>query len=400
MFIKDLLLTLKESGVMFLLFCVVLFTCTFEVNVYLLVLFCLLVFVFCQFIKHFDRTSLWLILFSISYSSIVVVSKQTNSYFDCIGYLIAPISFYCFGKYMGENNKTEEHLLILLFLVILIYPLNLYIGGIRDIIDFGIVNPNRSLYLLGRGDDASATLYGLNLTLGFVGFTTFFAIKRSLKSILAWFFLSIAILSVIINLHLLNRTGLVVALICVLIVTAFLSKNNWWRFVAIISILALVVYLLFKEGIISDEIIEGYERRNQDVEKLKTGNDRTNRWIMALKYMFMYPLGWSQNLMAYNKYVHNLWLDIARVAGIIPFTCFFVATLRSLKYPIKMFGWKPNATTATLIGLNVCFIFSSIAEPVMEGFPIHMYLFCFIWGVQKSYFNKKTQNVYEVKEAV
>jgi hypothetical protein len=105
------------------------------------------------------------------------------------------------------------------------------------------------------------------------------------------------------------------------------------------------------------------------------------RWTYAsdiLKLLPSYPLGG----MNYPHYAHNLWVDIAKDAGIIPFAAYIVFALLSVKAGWRVLVDKKMKVldkvffVTVLLGLFMVFF----TEPVMEGSPITFTIFCFIVG--------------------
>ena len=153
------------------------------------------------------------------------------------------------------------------------------------------------------------------------------------------------------------------------------------RLIVLVSLIVLLYFILLNSGIINSDIVDAYERRN-DID-LMTGGDRPRRWIEALRQLFVYPFGWAENNGTTVYYVHNMWLDIAKVVGIIPFSVLMAATINSFLNLKKLFKTDRNIVAAVFIGLNACFFFSCFLEPIYGG--LHFCLYAFMWGMQNSF---------------
>lgn len=108
---------------------------------------------------------------------------------------------------------------------------------------------------------------------------------------------------------------------------------------------------------------------------------QNDRWIYASQIMKLLP----SNLlggMDYPHYAHNLWVDVAKEAGVIPFIFFVCFALLSIKEGIKLLVDKKMQVfdkiffICTLLGLFMVFF----TEPIMQGSPITFTIFCFVVG--------------------
>ena len=130
--------------------------------------------------------------------------------------------------------------------------------------------------------------------------------------------------------------------------------------------------------------MEAYNTREQvEGGSLIDFGNRGWRWIDSIQRIITDPFGWSGKT-TYN-YAHNLWLDVAMLCGIIPFTFLVLATMRSVRLLISLKSLKKDPIVASMIALYVCFFLTSFVEPVMIGFDVYFYLFCMLWGMQQSY---------------
>lgn len=373
------------------LFVIVLLMSTNPLGGYVLLLFCFLAFVACGFNKsRLDTISLWLILFSFTYSTIALGNGVVASYTEWVGNIISPLIFYLFGKKISSRVNNDNTMLIVILLTVFFYAAIQYFTVIRDIAMVGLINIDRVLFNENQMGFQAATLVGVNVAYGFVGLITFFTINNPLKTPISFLFLGTSILSILSTIHLVNRSGLVVAAICIVFIVLYRMEGNVGKFVMWIIILGGVGFLIYKLGLISDEVIFTYENRfTGDEENTQSMGGRSFRWVEGLEKMFEYPFGWSTNIFTFNRYAHNFWVDVARVAGAIPFFCLVGITVTSISLLVKAFEIKKNPIIATLIGLYICFFFSSFVEPIMEGAPIHFFMSCFFIGITKVYVEQR-----------
>ena len=108
---------------------------------------------------------------------------------------------------------------------------------------------------------------------------------------------------------------------------------------------------------------------------------QNSRWVYAgdiLELLPQYPLG----NMPYNHFAHNLWVDIAKETGVIPFILYIAFVIAALfeggKYFFNVKGESEKAIfIAAIIVAHVLVFFT---EPIMEGSPLMFAIFCFIVG--------------------
>lgn len=80
-----------------------------------------------------------------------------------------------------------------------------------------------------------------------------------------------------------------------------------------------------------------------------------------------------------------MWLDIARVAGLLAFIPFLIATILHGKNLLKLFRNRYITNfTAIIISINVAMLLSSFVEPVIEGSLLLFCILMMIWGITKS----------------
>lgn len=84
----------------------------------------------------------------------------------------------------------------------------------------------------------------------------------------------------------------------------------------------------------------------------------------------------------YAHYAHNLWLDIAKETGIIPFIFYIAFSFISLVIIVRVYrdaqidiGYK-----YVIVPVMLAFILAFFTEPIMQGSPISFSLFCFVVG--------------------
>lgn len=357
-------------------------------HIYIKDAFCILALLFCGYSTRKDKTSLWLLFFSITYSLVVFLKHNTgvynSSYTELGGYLLGPVAFYIFGKYIVDKLDDKNLIETFLLLTIISLGAKVYYDLINDLSQGYLISVGRT-FSMNEDFYLGATIVGTSISLGLVGFSAFVSINKPLKSLKAYLFLATNILSIFSVVYLLNRTGLFVFAICTIVTIVYMTRNKGLNsFLFVLLALSVVGYFVIG-GLFNQEVVEAYEMRNaSDVSSIGTGGGRFYRWFDALLQIPLHPFGW----VADYGFVHNFWLDIARVAGIFPFVCIMVATIKATKTTFSLYKIKKDSLIAIIITLNVCFFFSSFVEPVLEGISTYVYLYCMLWGIQKRYYER------------
>lgn len=331
--------------------------------------------------NRIDGNTLFLILFSVSL--VILCPKLGLSTFGLIC-LLGPCTFYSLGRTMVRKSLYNEQLIILLILFVIIADSflmwmsvmsNIYTSGslITDVSGMG-----RMLSVIG-GEVITATLFGLVASMGISGLGTVFGYDNR-KQLMPWLFFLCFVLSLLTTFYLINRTAIVVGLIALMVITFYKSNNNVFRLVFMLILLAFIGYAVFYGGLIDQQVVSAYSMRiDQDTV---TGGDRFWRWGDAFVRMFRYPMGWINEHAPYN-YVHNLWLDVARMGGIIPFVFLLIPTITSLSNTFRLFKRKSSNLSVVIISLYSCMFVAAFMEPVIEGCIFFFLLFCWLWGIEQ-----------------
>lgn len=373
-------LNLKDKILLLSFFFVVL-TSLWANNIYLLFVFSILCCFLIPLNKWWDNVTMYLLIFSLFYAMMVVLNGRNNSYFNLLSYIIAPVTFYRFGRWTMNIFRDDVARQNFIFITILLYLGYFFVLTLKDIAIVGIVNETRAL--LGDIDDFeswSATLYGMMASVGISCIAVMFIRKQKLWLKLC--FISVSILSLLSVIHLVNRTGIIIFLSCIFISFVVYTKFNLKKMIGASLLLTFIVIVVYTSNIIDQNILDAYAQR----EESSTFNasqlgGRSERWEVAINNLFTHPLGWDDS----GGYAHNLWLDIARVGGLLPLFPFLVATLLHIKNLLYIIMKKSYSNFAIiLISINTAMILSSFVEPVIEGSLLFFCMLMMIWGVTKS----------------
>lgn len=347
----------------------------------ILSIFCLLVLLIIPLKRYVDTIGFLIIAFTGCFTILGLLGGFIGSLSAAIAYFLPSIFFYCFGRYIVDVLENKNQIFIIILAVIALYSCELYISTVESVISTGsLVNTSRLFYIDGdEGRKLTATLVGLGVSLGFIGLPMSILYKD--KKIVRGIFIIVFLLSLVTTIHLVNRTGIVICVLTFVITLLYYHRTNI-RQLLVALILSLAVYLILQKlGIINQEVFDAYAARNE--MDILTGGGRTERWSYALKQLFLAPLGWAENSGTTEIYVHNMWLDIAKVTGLIPFILLSLCTLFSFHDLSKLLRIKRDTIVAMLLSLNVCFFCSCFVEPLYGG--LYFFLYVMLWGIQKQY---------------
>lgn len=367
-----------------LLFAVFVLTMLFSILVgtsYYTMTFCLLAFIILPIKQNIDNIARWLMAFSVLYSLMHLFLGISSSHIPL--YLIAPLLFYCFGSYMTKKLKYSSSILEFIALTVFLFSIVTYYSCIIDIGYTGLINPLR---IMGRngGDeyDMAATLYGLNVSLGLACLFGFLSIEKKERTLLHYLLPISFALSLLTTVHLVNRTGLVLVCFSLFVFLFYSKKSSKATWIILIFVAALFAYLSTKSDFAS--IIDAYTSRGEvEGHGLSDAGNRTEKWMDALSRLFTSPFGWYKDIN--YTFTHNMWLDVARLTGFIPFIAIVCATIVGFKDTLHLYRIKNDYLVLTLISIQIVFFLECFVEPVMEGFDLYFYLMCMFFGIQRQY---------------
>lgn len=355
---------------------------------YYTVIFCVLVILTKDARAKFDKNALLAFSFALFYGIIPLLMGYTDSFKYLICSIVPP-AFYIFGRYVVSKVDTTKNLCYIIVGVLLFFALNTYILCILDFRTTGqLVNVTRQLSrFVGQEENEvmAATGFGINISLGLIGLSLFLIAKK--RYFYHYLLLILFFLSIFVTVHLINRTGVVVAVVLTfsILFLSFQSQNKL-KFILSTFIIAIGIYFLaYKSGDIG-EIVEAYQMREATENNsglLNTGT-RSWRWIDGLGRLFTNPLGYADQFPE-GYFVHNMWLDVSRFSGIVPFLFVLLITINMWKCTWRTMKKWHTELSYIMFALCFCCCLVFFVEPVIEGSATYFYLFCMFWGISTEY---------------
>ena len=357
-------------------FFVVLMTSLSSQNIYLLVLLSFACFLLIPFNKYWDSIAAALIIFSLFYTIMIILKGEVKSGFTTISYLVSPVSFYRLGRYFMDMITAEKSRLRFFLFMALAYLLNVFILTFIDVSIVGVVNEDRVLLAHSATDDAlAATLYGLMASVGIGCFGG--VMGKNIRFTTRVAYVLLVLTSIFSVVHLVNRTGLVVSLVCIFVTLCYRENFKFNKIILYVLLCAIIGVGLFFSEVIDPDIIDAYQKRELDTTMgLTTAGGRTELWFKALGDLIVSPLGWEQ-----EGYAHNMWLDMARVSGWFALVPFLIATFIYLSQLCKLVRMNFSNVAQILISMNLSMFLAAFVEPVIEGSILFFSILMFIWGI-------------------
>ncbi len=365
---------LKKGGLSFLLLCVALVMNHRFGYITIISLLCGWLCVRSFWFKtRMDGVGWLLLLYCVLYVTQSAINGFDYSPPILVLWIVAPPIFYYYGKHLTDLCSTQREFMSLWFVILLCYMLDVAVVGLSEMRLTGSFFAERRILSFYDQQIVSATQVALPLNVAMVGLPLALLIRdRGLKVLYG--LLTVCALLVVV--YLLNRTGIVILMLC--LAGAILLKvrdNRRFAFVAAGVILAGSLLLLSCD--LSDwEVVKLYQARNEQ-EGLEA---RSDRWSEHINYLLTHPFGWAEGGEVY--YIHNMWLDIARISGLLPFVMLCCLTIRFFARAMRNAWRSATETNYLVLGLNVCFFASCFVEPIFGG--THFMLYCLLWGCQSS----------------
>lgn len=373
----DRKLKLTRKKIFLITLCPVLIMSLWVNNIYILFMFSILCWVLLPYKKWWDGISIPLLFFSVFYAGVIVLKGEIASYFLLASYSLAPTAFYRLGCFFMKCFHSDKQMQNLLFFIVGVYLLPLFLLTFQDIVLTGLINDSRQMLMdMGEDNTLAATLYGLMASAGIGFLGTIFAKKQN--NWLKIGYIIVAALSLLSVIHLVNRTGLVICVVCLFVAFAVSTKMNVSKMLPFIIVFLAVAVFLSQSSIMGGGMTDAYAGRedNVDADAANAGG-RTELWLNALGNMIVSPLGWKL-----ESYAHNLWLDIARVGGWLAFIPFVKASFIYLLKLKKLLKISVNNSTALLLlCVNVAMLLNAAVEPVIDGSLLFFCLLMLIWGM-------------------
>ncbi|APQ18509.1 O-antigen ligase family protein [Maribacter hydrothermalis] len=338
-------------------------------------------------ILKLDSLGYILLIFSIAYAIFYSFSADILVQ-NIFIYGMFPLTFYLLGIYLFNEKKELFSNTRGLILIALVFSVTALFSTYNSILENGYNILNRNVNNIWTGLEENATYTGgfllLNMCLPGILIVSWKKIKILRKLIL----ISLYIITLFAVLRLGSRTQLVISIFSILAAILYLvarqsTRKNFTFFVILIIIGNITFGYLNVDK--DSEFISAYTDRMESKKYgTNTAGGRTERWEKSIEMLFDKPLGWNLDEFGYS---HNLWLDVLRVAGIIPFILLIIFSVQSIKMLVKNLRFNKNIDPfmATLAIYILAFYLLFFVEPIFEGYFEVFVLHCFYLGLLTSF---------------
>lgn len=341
-----------------------------------------------RFFKEYFQDKLFIAICSFSllfslYSTLNHYNDQTLG--NILFYALYPPVFYLLGSKL--TNPTSLYFNLLLMLVLLSFSSIIDITG--DIIRNQFINPLRQITLADGSLSNSATLIGLNLSLcvSAVGII-FLKTKSRSEFMVKYVMMAFAFAGVVGVIHLLNRTGLVIAAISIFSIILY-QKRSINASVLLLFLGGALYYFSTLFTTNTANVMDAYDDRN---ENLASGGGRTELWQESWSALIETPLG-IPNLEQYTRdYAHNWWLDTWILGGILSVIALLITTILFVNKLIDVLVTLRNTDVlrgGIVLFFAIGFFTTLFVEPALEANQLYIHMLFFFVGIVSSLYKYK-----------
>ena len=334
-----------------------------------------------------------LFLLILLYSGTAALYTYLNGYYEgVLGNLffesLYPPLFYILGKWLIKTNEIDSIYWIFLIIIGFI-AIPVFIEVINDIKTNQFINTSRLIERSDGSTASSATNLGIRVSLAVASAGVIVGKCNSSKErFFTIVFLLLSILGITCVFHLVNRTGIIV--ICVSIIVIFLLNIKALSKINIViggfSLIILSVLYIPKMHFFS-EVDNAYQQRIDNGDNsVTTAGGRTDLWMMGVENLYKKPFGLAKSERLH--YSHNYWLDTNMRGGLFAFIFLLIITIKHVLnsvYVIREF--RPSLLRTLVITCNVGFFLTGAVEPIMEGFMAYVFLLFFFMGMVSEFRN-------------
>ncbi len=382
---------------LFLLFLLLVFLIDpFSKGIYVCYIFILFMLTKLSFLGHkLDGKGFLLFIFSIFYSLFYSINPIGGVQMVII-YTLAPFTFYTIGRYFSMNYSSKTILYFLFLFFAIGFSFIPALSIIKHIFENGF-GSNRNLSLLWDNNKViSATLIAAHFTLNMSSLGILFVQRANrFENRIKLVMLVALIISLFCIFRVASRTQILVMLITFIFSIFYLypklpsNRKTSLLLTIFISVIAFIVFYFLS----SDSVIfNTFNERNEDEKYVMSGSGRTNIWLMSIGNVFSKPSGWSDSEVGF---AHNLWLDVSRVAGILPFLflCIFTVLCISLIYNIIKKSPENHFFNISILTYFIGFMTVFFVEPIMEGLLTFFLIYCLFMGILSGYADNRNFHI-------
>jgi len=337
--------------------------------------------------RNVDLGFVLLLLFSIIYALFYSFDPTSGNQFIFI-YALSPPVFYLLGKYLVEKMESSKQVFFLLFSIAFLFSIAALISVLFNFLEGGFAQLNRNIPMIWSDEPVAATKMGAFFTLNMCIPALLIGNQRKKSLIFNILALVVFMLSILCIIRLGSRTQIMIFLITSILSLFYVVPKQPFRknVILIIMLGVVMLYLINKVSFdLNEDWLTTFAGRMDRSNDVASGGGRTGRWIKSFQNLFEKPLGWSLDEFGYS---HNLWLDVLRVSGIIPFALLIIYSIRSFFQVRRTIRLNPDDISFNIIILMyaIAFFLIFMVEPIFEGIFSLFVVFCLFMGVINKYY--------------
>ena len=337
---------------------------------------------------NLDIDFLLIVIFSVIYSLFSILSPPFYIQ-NVLFFGLFPPLFYLLGKYFVQKTPSLKLLYQALLLVGFLYSFSALVSVLLNLLQGGFIQFDRSIAMFWGGNTRTATLMAAYLTFNMCIPAIVLTSKDRLTQVQKIVCLVIFVLSLLCVFRLGSRTQLVIFLITLLTSILFVvpkqSIGQNVRLAVTLMLTVGLIYLYVPLDLDSEYLsVLGDRLQGNYAGSIDSAGGRTEKWAKSLNNLFNKPLGWDVEEFGHS---HNLWLDVARINGLLPLLFLLIFTFRTwanTKKAIDLNKGEISFNTLILsftLAANLLFF----VEPVTEGLFSIFLIYCFFQGAIKKY---------------
>lgn len=355
-----------------------------------IIIFLFLLYYLNDTLKFIDINLILLIFFGLTYC---LFDKVYNDIFyrNLLSFLVLTPLIYLLGRHLGSINRSEKNY-FLLYTIISTCLLFIYSYSILKEVVVNGVNANR-VYLIEfasrRVKSIEISVTGVCAHFGpAIAFLSLPFLKNKPNLSFSFYFLCsiLVILTLFVSVVTATRNPQVVGIIIIFV--TILRGVTFKNVLRSFFVLVLIFFLIYSFSLYLSQfdIFSGITSRYSDSD-VNTAGDRSVAWKLGFENLYEYPFGGEP--MNRVSYYHNLWLDIRKVSGIIPFLIMIAFTF--INYKFLFYNHNLRSISNSLLEFSrigfVTLLLIMFVEPIIEGSPLVFYFFIFYCGLNKSFYS-------------
>ena len=325
--------------------------------------------------RYFDKAAVILFLFGAWYS-VFATKLSFNEYVTFMS--IYPM-LYLIGKHIGISEKEDGLVNILFIVAISMAAMYLYSISV-DIAKNGFYSDSRNIEIEGRGSNEEISATGIYSHLMLL--TTFIAalfMRVPWRNKLIYAISAISAFAASIRIQ--SRTAVII-LAMVVVLSLLINFRTMVRRNFIMVIFSLGALLFASNYVLThyEEELGVLERFHDD--DVESGGYRTELAMDVVNKVTESPWGGLEHM----PYAHNMWLDCARVSGIVPLLILLLITALYIHSLWRVYRLRngDDGYNGIMVIIGAALLVYMNVEPILEGAPLVFAFFVIFLGVLRA----------------